>query len=86
MKKIQMKNLLFLNLGTPEIILILFIGVLPLILALICLIDILKSDFKDTTTKLIWILIVLVAPVIGSLIYIFFGKKQKTTNSEQGAI
>lgn len=78
-----MRNLLFLNLGTPEIILILFIGVLPFILALICLIDILKSNFRDsTTTKLIWVLIVLVAPVIGSLIYIFFGKQKKMTNLE----
>ena len=81
-----MENLLFLNLGTPEIIIITFIGVLPLILALICLIDILKSNFKDTTTKLIWVLIVLVAPIIGSLIYLFFGKRQKIANSQQRTV
>ncbi len=86
MKKSQMENLLFLNLGTPEIIIITFIGVLPLILALICLIDILKSNFKDTTTKLIWVLIVLVAPIIGSLIYLFFGKRQKIANSQQRTV
>ncbi|MEJ6980938.1 PLD nuclease N-terminal domain-containing protein [Pedobacter sp. P351] len=81
-----MNNLLFLNLGTLEIIIIIFMVILPFILALICLIDILKSNFRDsTTTKLIWVLIVLVAPVIGSLIYIFFGKQKKITNFERRA-
>ena len=72
-----MKTILFLNLGMPEIILILFFGFIPLILMLICLADIIRSDFKGSSTKLIWVLIVLFAPVLGSLIYLLFGKSQK---------
>ena len=74
-----MSNLLFLNIGTPEIILLLIIGVLPLLLALVCLVDIIKSDFKDSTTKLLWALVVVFAPFIGSLIYLLLGKNQKVT-------
>ena len=72
-----MNTLLFINLGMPEILLLLFIAGVPFILLLVCVIDILKSDFKDSTTKLIWILIVLFLPVLGSLIYLLMGRSQK---------
>ncbi|MBC8054870.1 MAG: PLDc_N domain-containing protein [Sphingobacteriaceae bacterium] len=71
-----MSSLLFLNLGTPEI-LILIIGGIPFILMLISIIDIAKSDFKDSTTKLMWVLIVFFLPVLGSLIYLLIGRSQK---------
>ncbi len=73
----MMNILLFLNIGGPEIIVLLFILGLPLILFLYALLDILKSEFKDGTTKLIWILIVLFAPVLGPLIYMVIGRNQK---------
>lgn len=74
-----METLVFLNfgIGTPEIILI-FVAGLPFILTLVCLVDIIKSDFKDNTTKLLWVVIVLLAPVIGSILYLLLGRKQKT--------
>lgn len=77
-----MKNLLFLNLGTPEIIILLFIGVLPFALMLFCLIDIIRSDFNVSTNKLVWVLVVIFAPVIGSLLYLLFGRKQKQIRSQ----
>ena len=78
-----MKILLFLNLGGPEILVILFIAIVPLILGLICLVDIIRSEFKGNSTKLIWVLIVLFAPVLGSLIYLLFGKGQKVLPSSK---
>lgn len=78
-----MNTLLFLNLGAPELILIIFIGVIPLILALICLVDILRADFKDGTKKLLWVVIVLVAPVLGALIYLLFGRRQKVQSDSR---
>lgn len=47
------------------------------ILPLVALIDIVKSNFKDSTTKLIWVLIVLFAPLLGTLIYFAIGRQQK---------
>lgn len=48
-----------------------------------CLIDISKSSFKNND-KLVWILIVLLVPFIGSVLYLFVGRKAKiktVTNS-----
>ncbi|MBD0726177.1 hypothetical protein B6A10_13435 [Flavobacterium sp. L1I52] len=41
-----------------------------------CLIDILKNKFLHND-KLIWILVVLLVPFIGSLLYLFIGKRRK---------
>ncbi|HCY77715.1 MAG TPA: hypothetical protein DHV28_17525 [Ignavibacteriales bacterium] len=65
------------GLGLIEIIMILFlIGFIPFIFAFI---DILKNEFTGSN-KLIWLLAVLFAPVIGSIAYFFIGTKQKTNN------
>ena len=47
-----------------------------LILFVYALLDILKNPNLNQTTKLLWILIILVAPILGSLIYIFWGRNQ----------
>lgn len=39
-------------------------------------IDILKNSFRKND-KLIWILIVLFVPILGSILYLSIGKKQK---------
>ncbi len=41
------------------------------------LIDILKSDFKDSINKLIWLLVVFFLYGFGALLYYFIGRKQK---------
>jgi hypothetical protein len=62
------------GLGLIEIIMLLFlIGFIPFIFAFI---DILKNEFTGSN-KLIWLLAILFAPVIGSIAYFFIGKKQK---------
>lgn len=78
-----MTYLLFLGLGLPEILLILFTAGIPFILMLICIIDLVRSEFKDSTTKLIWILIVLFLPMLGSLIYLLIGRNQKTLSDSR---
>ncbi|WP_256010752.1 PLDc N-terminal domain-containing protein [Desertivirga xinjiangensis] len=72
-----MNKLLFLNIGFPEVVLILFFGAIPLILIIVSLASIMKSDFKDSTTRLIWVLIVLFLPVLGSLLYLLMGRRAK---------
>ncbi|SKB69358.1 PLDc N-terminal domain-containing protein [Daejeonella lutea] len=72
-----MENLLYLGLGGAEIILILVAGGIPLILTLYCLIDIMRSTFSDSVNKILWVIIVLLAPLIGSILYLVWGRSQK---------
>lgn len=48
-----------------------------IILFLVAIKDILKSKFESDNDKLIWVLLVILVPVIGPLLYISIGKKQK---------
>ena len=72
-----MDELLIINLGFPEITMILFIVAFPLMLILYCLLDITRSTFQDPTNKIIWAVIVLLAKIIGLLAYLIRGRKQK---------
>lgn len=48
-----------------------------LVLFLIAAIDILKNRFASDIEKLIWILVVIFVPIIGPLLYLMIGRKQK---------
>ncbi len=50
------------------------------LIMLIPLIDILRSSFPSTNDKLLWILIVLLLPVIGAILYFAIGRKQRIKN------
>ena len=64
-----MKLAEFLNLGGLELTLLAAIAV-PLLLVLYCLIDILRSDFKTPNNKLLFLILVLFVPFIGSIAYL----------------
>lgn len=68
-----MNYLLYLNIGSQEIILMLILGIIslaPLILAILAIIDIFKRDFENKSTdKILLIILVLFLPIIGSIIY-----------------
>ncbi len=67
-------ELLFLNLGTQE--LILFGPVLiTVVLYIYCLIHCIRNDRLQGNSKLLWLIIILVAPFIGSVIYLTVGRK-----------
>ncbi len=72
-------SLYMFGLGIQEIIVI-FIGFLIPIAAFVliiwALVDILKSEFTGSN-KIIWVLVVLFLPLIGSILYFVIGKKQK---------
>lgn len=72
-------NLIF-NLGGQELLLLLIIFG-PFILAPIALIDIIRSTFKEND-KIIWVLIVLLLPVIGPILYFIIGKGKKVKNTD----
>lgn len=49
------------------------LGILHLILWVVAVVEILKSN-KDMINKLLWILIVLLLPVIGLILYFLMGR------------
>jgi hypothetical protein len=49
------------------------IGLLIFILDIVAIIEIFKSG-KDMMTKILWTLLILVFPLVGLLIYYFFGR------------
>ncbi|QHS54634.1 PLDc_N domain-containing protein [Mucilaginibacter sp. 14171R-50] len=64
------------GLGTPELILI-FIALSYLGLITFSLIDAVRSTFKDSVTKLMWVLVILFFPFLGSILYLTIGRGQK---------
>jgi hypothetical protein len=51
------------------------LGLLILVLDIIAIVDALKSSM-DTGKKALWIVLILVLPVIGMVLYFLIGKKQ----------
>lgn len=41
------------------------------------IVDIAKSKFADDTTKIVWLLVVLLTGIVGSVIYWIFGRSSK---------
>jgi hypothetical protein len=65
------------GLGVQELIILFFIF-LPLILIISALVDILKSEFTGNN-KIVWVLVVMFLPLLGSILYFVIGRNQKTT-------
>lgn len=68
---------MFLSLSAMHLIIVSVFLFLPTLLWIITLVDILKSNFKDSNNKILWVLVVILLPVIGSILYFIIGKNQK---------
>lgn len=68
---------MLLAISYQHIFLLLFIFVVPVILWILAILDIVKSDFKDNTIKIVWLLVVIFLPVIGSILYFIAGRSSK---------
>jgi len=64
----------FLNLGGEEVGIILAIVAIPFLLIIYCIVDILRSEFKTVIMKLVFLVLVLFAPFLGSIIYLVIRK------------
>lgn len=60
-----------------QILIVLVIIGLILLLPLMAIIDIVRNEFSGNN-KLVWVLVVLLFPIIGSIIYFIIGGEQKT--------
>lgn len=69
-------NSIFLFLGGIGGFELLILILLPFVFWLWTLIDCLKSDFKNYD-KIVWILLIILLPIIGALLYLIIGRKQK---------
>jgi len=58
----------------PWQVLILLVG---LLLPIIALVDVIRSNFKGSNNKLIWVLVILFLNIFGALLYFFIGTRQK---------
>lgn len=65
------------GIGGFELILILFFFFVPVILWIWAIIDLLKSNFSDSTNKLIWALVIIFIPFFGAILYLIVGRGQK---------
>ncbi|OEK04797.1 PLDc N-terminal domain-containing protein [Roseivirga misakiensis] len=50
---------------------------IPAIIIISALISVLKSEFKVEQNKLIWVIVVIVLPVLGALLYFAIGRSQR---------
>ena len=64
-----------------ELFLIVCLIIVPL--WVIALVDVLKSEFKGND-KIIWLIVVIVLPVVGAILYFLVGKKQKIVGNKGG--
>ncbi len=67
------------NMGGGFLLFILLFSLVYFILWVYCLVDVIRSDFKDQNMKLIWILVILFGQVVGPLAYLVLGKSTKAS-------
>ena len=72
----MISSLLFLGgIGVQELIILSFIFLIPAALWLTAIILLVKAK-QESNTKLLWLLLILFVPFIGSLLYLIVGRKQ----------
>ena len=59
------------------ITIIMLIGACLLLVWLLTLVDIIRSEFTDSSNKIVWFLLVLFLPLLGVILYSFIGTGQK---------
>ncbi|HET9053279.1 MAG TPA: PLD nuclease N-terminal domain-containing protein [Cyclobacteriaceae bacterium] len=62
--------------GGGEWIIILIGFLIPLV----CILDIMRSDFRNPASKWIWCAVVIFFPIAGSLLYYWIGTEQKVVS------
>jgi H+/Cl- antiporter ClcA len=61
---------------------VIIIGAIVFLLVwLVTIIDIVRSDFKKDVDKVVWFLFVLIFPPLGVFLYLFIGRFRKTETS-----
>jgi hypothetical protein len=67
------------NIGGGFLIILLVFSLAYFFLWVYCLVDVIRSNFKDQNMKLVWVLILLFAHLLGPIAYLILGKNTKST-------
>jgi hypothetical protein len=66
--------LLFLSgIGMQEVLIIFSL----LVLWIVGIVDVASSNFRDDSTKVLWLMFIVFAPFIGIVLYMIIGRKQR---------
>jgi len=66
--------------GAPEFFILAFviaIAIVPLLISIVAIVDIVRSQFKEQNDKLVWLVLVLFLPLIGSFLYFYIGRSRR---------
>jgi hypothetical protein len=59
---------------------------LPSVIWLYALADVIRNDFQNITTKIVWFIVICFFPPLGTILYFLVGRNQRTTNSPVGRL
>lgn len=65
------------GLGGQELILIFFVLALLVLLPILALIDVIRSNFRGQNDKLIWVIVIVFMNMIGAVLYLTIGRNQR---------
>ncbi len=63
--------------STAQLLMVLFIVLTLGTLWVWALVDSIRSEFANSTNKIIWVLVIMFLPLLGALLYLFIGREQK---------
>lgn len=67
----------YLDYGPIAVFIVFILCLAPLVIWFWALLDAIQNDFQDANNKIIWILLILFLPIIGSICYLFIGQRHK---------
>ena len=67
----------FIGLGGQELLFILAALSILFLLPLIALVDVIRSDFRGSNDKLIWVIVILFLNIVGAVLYLIIGRNQR---------
>jgi hypothetical protein len=59
---------------------------LPSIIWLYSLADVIRNEFQNITTKIVWLLVICFFPPLGTILYFLVGRSQRTTYHPVGKL
>lgn len=67
----------FMGLDGQELVFIFLVLGILFLLPIIALVDVIRSNFRGSNDKLIWVIVILFLNIIGALLYLFIGRNQR---------
>ena len=67
----------FIGIGGAELIFLLILLIGVLLFPLLMVVNVLQSKFRDPYNKLVWVVVILLVPLVGALLYLLIGRNQR---------